>query len=186
MNTAIAHHLNVTESAIIRVEEWANVIFTVVRGIGARFVSKKVVKMETRQNWIDTVKALPVLTGSEKQIKWAEAIRLETLYVIQNQFKTKLIDFYGITDDIASVLTEEIATFTKTVNDSRFFIDNRTHILSWSSENIVDPLWILAQLFEMVEGKAYLNPEVRNDLMALGKSQMTVSEVKQYFAPIHA
>lgn len=49
MNTAIAHHLNVTESAIIRVEEWANVIFTVVRGIGARFVSKKVVKMGTKQ-----------------------------------------------------------------------------------------------------------------------------------------
>lgn len=185
MNTAIAQHLNVTESAIIRVEEWANVIFAVVRGLGARFVSKKVVKME-KQNWIKTTKSLPVLSGSEKQVKWADAIRLETLYVIQNQFKNKLVDFYGISEDIASAITEEIASFTKTVNDSKFFINNRTHILSWSSENIVDPIWILAQLFEMVEGKAYLNPEVRNDLIALGKSQMTVTEVKKYFAPIHA
>jgi hypothetical protein len=44
MNTAIAQHLNIAESAIVRVEEWANVMFAVVRGLGARFVSKKVVK----------------------------------------------------------------------------------------------------------------------------------------------
>jgi hypothetical protein len=45
MNTqAIAQHLNTTESAIIRVEEWANVLFVVCRKLGARFVSKKVVK----------------------------------------------------------------------------------------------------------------------------------------------
>ncbi len=43
MNAAIAQHLNVVESAIVRIEEWANVLFVVVRGIGARFVSKKVV-----------------------------------------------------------------------------------------------------------------------------------------------
>lgn len=42
---AIATHLNVPESAIVRVEEWANVLLAVVRGLGARFVSKKVVKM---------------------------------------------------------------------------------------------------------------------------------------------
>lgn len=46
MNAAIAQHLNVTESAIVKIEEWANVLFCVVKGIGARFVSKKVVKME--------------------------------------------------------------------------------------------------------------------------------------------
>lgn len=54
MNAAIAQHLNVTESAIVRVEEWANVVFTVVRGLGARFISKKVVKMETKIEVIRT------------------------------------------------------------------------------------------------------------------------------------
>lgn len=46
MNTAaIAKHFNVIESAIVRVEEWKNCLFCVVRGIGARFVSKKVAKV---------------------------------------------------------------------------------------------------------------------------------------------
>ena len=49
MNTAtIAQHLSITESAIVRIEEWANVLFVVCRRIGARFVSKKVV--EARMN----------------------------------------------------------------------------------------------------------------------------------------
>jgi hypothetical protein len=43
MNTlAIATHLNVLETAIVKIEEWANVIFVVAKGVGARFVSKKV------------------------------------------------------------------------------------------------------------------------------------------------
>lgn len=46
---AIATKLNVIESAIVRVEEWANVLFVVVKGLGARFVSKKVVvKVESK------------------------------------------------------------------------------------------------------------------------------------------
>jgi hypothetical protein len=42
--TAIALHLNIAESAIIKTEEWANVLFVVCRRLGARFVSKKVMK----------------------------------------------------------------------------------------------------------------------------------------------
>lgn len=52
MNTAIATKLNILESAIVRVEEWANVLFVVIRGLGGRFVSKKVIevkKVESRQ-----------------------------------------------------------------------------------------------------------------------------------------
>jgi hypothetical protein len=52
MNTlAIATHLNVLETTIVRIEEWANVLFVVAKGLGARFVSKKInveVKVETR------------------------------------------------------------------------------------------------------------------------------------------
>lgn len=46
MNAQLAKHLNIIESAIIRVEEWSKVFFVVVRGLGARFVSKKAVKMD--------------------------------------------------------------------------------------------------------------------------------------------
>jgi hypothetical protein len=45
MNTAaIANHLNVAETAITEVQEWARVLWVRVRGLGARFVSKKVMK----------------------------------------------------------------------------------------------------------------------------------------------
>ena len=68
MNAAIAQHLNVTESAIIEVQEWARVLWVRVKGLGARFVSKKVAKME----------------GTEKQIKWAESIKADFLRKLKN------------------------------------------------------------------------------------------------------
>jgi hypothetical protein len=40
--TAIATHLNIAQTAIVRIEEWANVLFVVAKGISARFVSKKI------------------------------------------------------------------------------------------------------------------------------------------------
>jgi hypothetical protein len=52
--TAIAKHLNIVESAIVRCEEWVNVLFVVAKGIGARFVSKKVVKEEKMDNYTYT------------------------------------------------------------------------------------------------------------------------------------
>jgi hypothetical protein len=42
----IATKLNVLKSAIVRVEEWFSVMFVVVKGLGARFVSKKVVEVK--------------------------------------------------------------------------------------------------------------------------------------------
>lgn len=51
MNGAIAQHLNILESAIVRIEEWAKVLFVVVRGVGGRFVSKKVAKV--KKEWQD-------------------------------------------------------------------------------------------------------------------------------------
>jgi hypothetical protein len=44
--TAIANHLNVAEAAITEVQEWARVLWVRVKGLGARFVSKKVVEMD--------------------------------------------------------------------------------------------------------------------------------------------
>jgi hypothetical protein len=49
MNTAaVATHLNVIESAIVKAEEWATVLFVVVKGLGARFVSKKIIPAAPR------------------------------------------------------------------------------------------------------------------------------------------
>lgn len=46
----IAQHLKVAIGAIVRVEQWASVWFAVARGLGARFISKKVVvKLEEIQ-----------------------------------------------------------------------------------------------------------------------------------------
>ena len=63
MNAQIAQHLNVTESAILEVQEWARVLWVRIRGIGARFVSKKVIKMEQQI----TVEKLVEVGGSEWQ-----------------------------------------------------------------------------------------------------------------------
>lgn len=49
MHAQIAQHLNIAESAIIRIEEWANVLFVVCRKLGGRFVSKRVAKVATEQ-----------------------------------------------------------------------------------------------------------------------------------------
>lgn len=62
MNAQIAQHLNIAESAIVRVEEWATVIFAVIKGVGGRFISKKVVKkMEI------TVEKLEAIGGNRWQ-----------------------------------------------------------------------------------------------------------------------
>jgi hypothetical protein len=54
----IATALNVSPNQIKRAEEWKNVLFVVVRGCRARFVSKKVIKMETPKLSKETEKFL--------------------------------------------------------------------------------------------------------------------------------
>jgi hypothetical protein len=51
----IAAKFNVLESAIVRVEEWANVMFAVIKGIGSRFVSKKLKVEENKMNFTESV-----------------------------------------------------------------------------------------------------------------------------------
>jgi hypothetical protein len=65
---AIANHLNIVESIIAEVQEWANVLWVRFVGRRPRFVSKKALTMNT-----DT--QLPELTGSEKQVTWAQDLR---------------------------------------------------------------------------------------------------------------
>ena len=100
---AVAKHFNVTESAVVRCEEWAHVLFCVVRGIGARFVSKKVVgKMEFSQ-----------LQGSEKQIAWAEKIRADKMQFVES----RLVD--------AGILSGKAVQFLAEQAKAKFWIENR-------------------------------------------------------------
>jgi len=101
MNTAaIANHMNVAETAIVEVQEWARVLWVRVRGLGARFVSKKVVK---------------TMDGSEKQIAWAEQIKADALAKVASSLKQGRI----------SQAQYEALLVTANKNDAKWWIDNR-------------------------------------------------------------
>ena len=73
MNTiAIANHLNVAADAIVEVQEWARVLWVRVRGLGARFVSKKVVAMT--EDWIKVEVACEAVVA-ERNSKRAWVLR---------------------------------------------------------------------------------------------------------------
>lgn len=52
---AIAKHFKINQCQIIKIEEWAKVFFAVIKGLGARFVSKRVVKMEMEAKTITPI-----------------------------------------------------------------------------------------------------------------------------------
>jgi len=59
MNTAaIASHLNVADSAIVEVQEWARVLWVRVKGLGARFVSKKVIAMVEEKTIVEKLEEI--------------------------------------------------------------------------------------------------------------------------------
>jgi hypothetical protein len=60
----IATSLNISPNQIKRAEEWATVLFVVVQGKGARFVSKKVIK-----NMNTTFKGIEITEGSSVWVK---------------------------------------------------------------------------------------------------------------------
>jgi hypothetical protein len=81
----IAKHLQVNHWQITRVEEWAKVLFAVVKGLGSRFVSKKVISqmsntpterqskyledlIESKRNKL-SISALNMATGSGASIE---------------------------------------------------------------------------------------------------------------------
>ncbi len=80
----IATSLNVSPNQIKRAEEWKNVLFVVVTGKGARFVSKKVLKMETPKLSKETEKFLAqfdrmIANGqTERAVKQAKQLLAST------------------------------------------------------------------------------------------------------------
>jgi len=79
MNAAIAQHLNVAESAILEVQEWARVLWVRVRGIGARFVSKKVTKMRVEGIQFEDKGYGNVTDSNQFQQDWARLRELESV-----------------------------------------------------------------------------------------------------------
>lgn len=72
--TTVASHLNIAESLIRSIEEWANVLFVRFVSGSPRFVSKKALKKE-----------MPALEGSEKQIAWGQDIREQAISWLKRQ-----------------------------------------------------------------------------------------------------
>jgi len=98
MNAAIAQHLNILESAIVKVEEWANVLFVVAKGIGARFVSKKVVKVEVKT--LKTVKR----TSASGMVCWDKGRKFKEGGSVWETISTKNTRIYwdsNVEDEIA-------------------------------------------------------------------------------------
>lgn len=106
MNAAIqiAKHLNVSHWQVVRTEEWARVWFTVIKGIGARFVSKKVVKMTAAE-----------LNGSTKQVAWAEKIRNGIIEVFPTMFEHN--------PELTSI--NECMEFLSSINSAKWWIEHR-------------------------------------------------------------
>ncbi|HEY9640140.1 MAG TPA: hypothetical protein V6C57_06630 [Coleofasciculaceae cyanobacterium] len=85
MNAQIASFLQIQESAIIRVEEWAKVLFVVVAGKGGRFVSKRIineVKVVKPLTW-----TLEATTRRQEGKKWiARICGQDAKYTFDRQF----------------------------------------------------------------------------------------------------
>lgn len=129
ITAAIATKLNVLESAIVKVEEWAHVMFVVVKGLGARFVSKKVTENKKME--------LAALEGSDKQVEWAEQIRASLLLEIKQLLVLKQEDLQDYIEDknnkkidLCNLKIDKLkraAEFLYSCKSARFIIDCRNH-----------------------------------------------------------
>lgn len=116
MNSAIAQKLNVLESAIVRVEVWANVLFVVVKGLGARFVSKKIVEKKVMKPALESV-------GN----RWAKN-GMDRLY-FEPSFIAKMMD---ISNSQARKINSEKFYFD--FEDSKFYTNSsNSHVRGWAS-----------------------------------------------------
>ena len=98
MNAAIAQHLNILESAIVKVEEWANVLFVVAKGIGARFVSKKVAKVEVKT--LKTVKK----TSASGMVSWDKGMKFredDSIWEVTTAKNTRIYWDSNVEDEVA-------------------------------------------------------------------------------------
>jgi len=68
MNTAlIANHLNIETHMIVRIERWKTVLFVVIRGVGARFVSYKILPNKSPDTEKTLIKKMIAIGGNRWQ-----------------------------------------------------------------------------------------------------------------------
>ena len=122
--TAIAAKFNVLQIAITRVEEWANCVFVVIAGVGARFVSKKIAIKQQYQIGFALIKLeLPELQGSEKQIAWAEKIRHAT---IENLFTGLFRNPKGAPESFSQAREVALIEALPKLDSATWWIESRT------------------------------------------------------------
>ena len=114
LTTAIAQHLNVEETAITKIEEWSNVLFAVVKGLGARFVSKKV-KPQQEDKVMETkkVKSIKVLPSSRDHMTATEKRHIKEILglgMLQGKVRNKKYFLTQKEENIYSVKLSQTCT----------------------------------------------------------------------------
>lgn len=119
MNAAIAQHLNIAESLIAEIQEWASVLWVRFVSGRPRFVSKKVVaKME-----------MPVLTGTEKQVAWAADIRADFAKQVGEWIERCLPGQEQGSSGLYEMLFAKLVYgWVLEESEAKFFIDNRAQL----------------------------------------------------------
>lgn len=122
----VAEFLNVAKELVLEVREWASVLWVKIQGMRPRFVSKKVVKAgvimdedfyyNQAQSVAEKLKDANhiSLTGSDKQIAWAEIIRAKAIDSLAIQICNKEI-------------TEEQAWQTLNNKSASWWINSRSN-----------------------------------------------------------
>ena len=105
MNTAvIANHLNIETNMILRIERCKTVLFVVIRGVGARFVSYKILPNEDTKKTL--VKKMVAIGGNRWQAHGRDRVYFDSKIIAKalelSNSKTRQIGsckfFYDVND----------------------------------------------------------------------------------------
>lgn len=112
---AIAQHLKINETQIKSIDEWANCLFVVVAGKGARFVSKKVGIMHRTEQaqqienfFLKKLEKEYCLSNKEEVLENLKKCSDQTLIIHGNNFKTSPNLAYGSLSLYLKVRTNSI------------------------------------------------------------------------------
>ena len=115
--TAIAAYLNIATDLITEIQEWATVLWVRVKGIGCRFVSKKIVVKK--------------MVGSEKQVTWAKEVQAKLLKTVA-EYRQELFEDSESENNLKALcllMCEQANEIITTQSDAKWFI-NHSHLAS--------------------------------------------------------
>lgn len=116
----IATKFNVLESAVVRIEEWSSVLFCVVKGLGARFVSKKM-KIEDAMNEVEKLESIGGKVWKECRVYFTDDLLFECYGLEIDRYKTGNI--YSAKLDGNSISNTEGKRIMQKIYDMKFFFD---------------------------------------------------------------